>query len=85
MLLALSIGGDDYICKPYPLSVLLAKVRATLKRYGESAEQSADRAKVDTDKNVLKDNRLRGWKRSDGREKCSRRRTPRYLTFWLRL
>lgn len=33
MLLALTIGGDDYICKPYSLSVLLAKVKAALKRY----------------------------------------------------
>jgi len=32
MLLALSIGGDDYIQKPYSLSVLLAKVKAVLKR-----------------------------------------------------
>jgi two-component system response regulator RegX3 len=36
MLLALSIGGDDYICKPYSLGVLLAKVKAELKRYEES-------------------------------------------------
>lgn len=36
MLLALGIGGDDYICKPYSLGVLLAKVRAALKRYEES-------------------------------------------------
>ncbi|MBP5187045.1 MAG: response regulator transcription factor, partial [Clostridiales bacterium] len=35
-LLALSIGGDDYICKPYSLGVLLAKVKAALKRYEES-------------------------------------------------
>ena len=37
MLLALTIGGDDYICKPYSLSVLLAKVKAAPKeaRYGE--------------------------------------------------
>ena len=35
MLLALSIGGDDYICKPYSLGVLLAKVKAVLKRYEE--------------------------------------------------
>lgn len=33
MLLALNIGGDDYIKKPYPLSILLAKVKAVLKRY----------------------------------------------------
>ncbi len=32
VLLALNIGGDDYIRKPYSLSVLLAKVRAVLKR-----------------------------------------------------
>ncbi len=31
-IIALSIGGDDYIQKPYSLSVLLAKVRAVLKR-----------------------------------------------------
>lgn len=37
MLLALSIGGDDYICKPYSLSILLAKVKAYLKRYEENA------------------------------------------------
>lgn len=33
-IVALSIGGDDYIQKPYSLSVLLAKVKAVLKRYG---------------------------------------------------
>lgn len=32
ILLALGIGGDDYIRKPYTLSVLLAKVKAVLKR-----------------------------------------------------
>lgn len=33
ILLALGIGGDDYLAKPFSLSVLLAKVQATLKRY----------------------------------------------------
>jgi len=33
ILLALNIGGDDYIQKPYSLSILLAKVRAVLKRH----------------------------------------------------
>lgn len=33
VLVALSIGGDDYIKKPYSLSVLLAKVKVNLKRY----------------------------------------------------
>ncbi len=36
ILIALNIGGDDYISKPYTLSVLLAKVKAVLKRYGDS-------------------------------------------------
>ena len=34
-IIALSIGGDDYIQKPYSLSVLLAKVKAVLKRCGD--------------------------------------------------
>jgi two-component system response regulator RegX3 len=33
ILIALNIGGDDYIKKPYSLSVLLAKVKVILKRY----------------------------------------------------
>ncbi|MDR2736053.1 MAG: response regulator transcription factor [Gracilibacteraceae bacterium] len=37
MLLALSIGGDDYIRKPYSLPVLLAKVQAVLRRYCPAA------------------------------------------------
>ncbi len=40
MLLGLSIGGDDYICKPYSLGVLLAKVKAELKRYEDSLEKT---------------------------------------------
>ena len=49
MLLGLSIGGDDYICKPYSLGVLLAKVKAELKRYeeseGKAAEEKSDKSK----------------------------------------
>ena len=45
MLLALNIGGDDYISKPYSLSLLLAKVKAVLKRYG--AKNAEDRLRVD--------------------------------------
>ena len=33
VLLALNIGGDDFIQKPYSLSILLAKVKTVLKRY----------------------------------------------------
>lgn len=37
-IIALNIGGDDYIQKPYSLGVLLAKVKAVLKRYGQQAD-----------------------------------------------
>lgn len=36
-IIALNIGGDDYVQKPYSLGVLLAKVKAVLKRYGQTA------------------------------------------------
>lgn len=39
-IIALNIGGDDYIQKPYSLGVLLAKVKVVLKRYGQSADTS---------------------------------------------
>ncbi len=50
-IIALSIGGDDYIQKPYSLSVLLAKVKAVLKRYGskEITKFSDGRLTVDFD------------------------------------
>ena len=38
ILTALNIGGDDYIKKPYTLNILLAKVKASLKRYEKAAE-----------------------------------------------
>lgn len=37
-IIALNIGGDDYVQKPYSLGVLLAKVKAVLKRYGSNAK-----------------------------------------------
>lgn len=37
VLIALNIGGDDYIQKPYTLSILLAKVKAVLKRYSSGS------------------------------------------------
>ena len=40
-LVALHIGGDDYVQKPFSLSVLLAKVQAVLKRYGQSGNRIA--------------------------------------------
>ena len=35
---ALSLGGDDYITKPYNIPVLLARIRAVLRRVGGQAE-----------------------------------------------
>ncbi|MDE7249460.1 MAG: response regulator transcription factor, partial [Lachnospiraceae bacterium] len=49
-IVALNIGGDDYIQKPYSLGVLLAKVKVVLKRYGQSGnttEYCDERLKVD--------------------------------------
>jgi Response regulators consisting of a CheY-like receiver domain and a winged-helix DNA-binding domain len=43
VLIALNIGGDDYIKKPYTLSILMAKVKTILGRY-EKAKQDAVRA-----------------------------------------
>ena len=43
VLIALNIGGDDYIKKPYSLSVLLAKVKAVLKRYKNTQSSSNDK------------------------------------------
>ena len=37
VLMALSVGGDDYVKKPYSLSVLLAKVKVNLKRMEQLA------------------------------------------------
>jgi two-component system response regulator RegX3 len=51
VLLALNVGGDDYIQKPYSLAVLLAKVTAVLKRHraGKTEEELFihDKLKVD--------------------------------------
>lgn len=42
-IVALNIGGDDYVQKPYSLGVLLAKVKAVLKRFGNtSASEFSD-------------------------------------------
>lgn len=54
MLLALSIGGDDYICKPYSLGVLLAKVKAALKRYEETSQNLSEKTDPEEEKNLVK-------------------------------
>jgi DNA-binding response OmpR family regulator len=40
---ALSLGGDDYITKPYNIPVLLARIKAVLRRSAEPAAQAAAR------------------------------------------
>lgn len=46
VLIALNIGGDDYVKKPYSLSVLLAKVKVILRRF-ESSDKVAEEPKKD--------------------------------------
>ena len=41
VIIALNIGGDDYIKKHYTLGVLFAKVKAILGRYEKSREAAA--------------------------------------------
>ena len=38
-IIALNIGGDDYVEKPYSLGVLLAKVKVMLRRFGTMEEK----------------------------------------------
>jgi len=42
VLVALSVGGDDYVKKPYSLSVLLAKVKVNLKRLEQMSQAAAN-------------------------------------------
>ena len=51
-IIALNIGGDDYIEKPYSLGVLLAKVKVVLKRFA-GAENDTPK-KTDFDDGYLK-------------------------------
>ena len=44
VLIALNIGGDDYIKKPYTLNILMAKVKAILNRYENMKKQAEEMA-----------------------------------------
>ena len=46
-IIALNIGGDDYIEKPYSLGVLLAKVKVVLKRFGGSEQDTSKKTDFD--------------------------------------
>ena len=53
--IALNIGGDDYIKKPYSLSVLLAKVKVILKRLDEKEETTEiKRQGIEVDMKAMK-------------------------------
>lgn len=57
VLLALNVGGDDYIQKPYSLSIILAKVRTVLKRYrGDTDVMSFGSFRLDRIAEKLLDN-----------------------------
>ena len=64
VLIALSIGGDDYVKKPYNLSVLLAKVKVNLKRI-ESMEKEK-RAEIENVKQSLGRNSENGVMSGEG-------------------
>ena len=42
-IIALNIGGDDYVQKPYSLGVLLAKVQVMLRRFGHGKDGGGER------------------------------------------
>ena len=46
-IIALNIGGDDYIEKPYSLGALLAKVKVVLKRIGGTETEAAPKSDFD--------------------------------------
>ena len=46
VLTALNIGGDYYIKKPYSLNILLAKVKAILKRYSSNSNSATNSGNV---------------------------------------
>ena len=51
-IIALTIGGDDYVQKPYSLGVLLAKVKVVLKRFGQSADTEYSDGRLTIDFNA---------------------------------
>lgn len=60
-IIALNIGGDDYVEKPYSLGVLLAKVKAVLKRFkkDESKDFNDGHLRIDyINKEIYVDNSL---------------------------
>lgn len=74
---ALSLGGDDYITKPYNIPVLLARVKAVLRRRGGA--QETDTMQV----NGLSLNLVKGTASSGGRVVELTRNELRILAYLL--
>ncbi len=69
ILLGLNVGGDDFICKPYSLPILLAKVKAVLRRYSVEYDTeiiSFGQCQVNmAEETVLKNNQVISFKRME--------------------
>lgn len=66
-IIALNIGGDDYIEKPYSLGVLLAKVKVVLKRF--AGNDATEAVKSDFDDGYLKTDSVNKTVFVNGKEK----------------
>lgn len=66
-IIALNIGGDDYIEKPYSLGVLLAKVKVVLKRF--AGNDVTEAVKSDFDDGYLKTDSVNKTVFVNGKEK----------------
>lgn len=66
-IIALNIGGDDYIEKPYSLGVLLAKVKVVLKRF--AGNDASEAVKSDFDDGYLKTDSVNKTVFVNGKEK----------------
>jgi len=78
ILMALNIGGDDYIKKPYSLSVLLAKVKVTLKRLA-AKDEMLPKEKDEKNGLTLNDERMSVYR--DGREIALKAREYKLLAY----
>ena len=65
VIIALNIGGDDYIKKPYTLGVLFAKVKAILGRYEKAQETAQLAAQNTTTEKTLRTDNYRMYLRDD--------------------
>lgn len=65
VIIALNIGGDDYIKKPYTLNVLFAKVKATLARYEKAREDAMLAARAAASGNTSRSDEGRIYLRKD--------------------